>query len=147
MKPFERNLIKKKDILKIYVDGASWGNPGPSAYAFIFVKENEILFRDYDYIGKKTNNFAEYTAIIKALEKAVEWTRWKIQVYSDSELVVSQVNKEWRIKNQTLKKLHNEIKDLIGDFEDVKFFHVSRKNEFIKECDKLCSKCLKEHLK
>ncbi|MEO0101325.1 MAG: ribonuclease HI family protein [candidate division WOR-3 bacterium] len=147
MKPFERNLIKKKDILKIYVDGASRGNPGPSAYAFIFVKENEILFRDYDYIGKKTNNFAEYTAIIKALEKAVEWTRWKIQVYSDSELVVSQVNKEWRIKNQTLKKLHNEIKDLIGDFEDVKFFHVSRKNEFIKECDKLCSKCLKEHLK
>jgi ribonuclease HI len=141
-----KNLIKKDDVLKIYTDGASRKNPGFSAYAFIFVRGEEIIWSTYGYLGIQTNNTAEYTAVIEALKKAVEYTRWKVEVYSDSELIINQINGEWRIKDGHLKDLHNQIIMQTTNFREVKFFHVSRENKFIKEADKLCNECLDKNL-
>jgi len=141
-----KNPIKKSDVLKIYTDGASRKNPGPSAYAFIFVRGEEIIYSTSQYLGTKTNNTAEYTAVIEALKKAVEYTRWKVEVYSDSELIINQINGEWRIKNDRLKNLHSQVITQKANFEETKFFHISRRNKFIKEADKLCNECLNKNL-
>ncbi|MBP9019577.1 MAG: ribonuclease HI family protein [Bacteroidales bacterium] len=141
-----KNPIKRDDILKIYTDGASRKNPGPSAYAFIFVKEEEKIHSENKFLGIQTNNQAEYTAIIKALKKAVEYTRWKVEVYSDSELVVNQINGVWRIKKDHLKELNKEVHEQKSNFEDVRFIYVPRENPFIKEADKLCNQCLNNNL-
>jgi len=139
--------ISKEDILKIYADGASRKNPGPSAYAFIFVKGEEIIYSESKYLGNATNNVAEYRAAIEALKKAVEYTRWKVEVHSDSELFVNQINGVWRIKKNHLKELYDEVRQPKDRFEQVTFYHVSRENKFIKKADRLCSECLDKNLR
>ena len=143
MNASKTNPIKKRDVLKIYTDGASRGNPGHAACAFIFVKDNDIFYSDKHDLGDRiTNNEAEYKAIIKALEKAVEYTGWQVEIYSDSELVINQINGEWRIKKNHLKDLYSQIITEKEKFKEVKFFYVRRENKFIKEADKLCNECL-----
>lgn len=142
MKDCKKNKIKKGETLEIYTDGASRGNPGPSACAFIFVKNDEIIHKYSEYLGNKTNNEAEYNAIIKALKKAVEFTRWDIKIYSDSQLVVNQINGEWRIKKEHLKELYQEVVKEKQNFKSVEFLYSKRENKFIKEVDTLCNQCL-----
>jgi len=137
-----KNLIKKEDVLKIYTDGAARSNPGPGACAFIFVKGDEVIYSDSKYLGTVTNNKAEYNAVIEALKKAVEYTRWNVRVYSDSKLIINQINGEWRIKKEHLKKLYDEVMRCKGRFNKVEFFQVGRTNRFIEEADKLCNQCL-----
>ena len=72
--------VKKGDKLKIYVDGASRGNPGPAASAFLFVHNDNIIHDECDFIGTATNNIAEYQAIINALKVAELFSRGHIQV-------------------------------------------------------------------
>ena len=72
--------VKKGDTLKIYVDGAARGNPGPAASAFLLVQDENIIYDNCEFIGTMTNNVAEYTAIQKALNaaKSIEAKRIKI---------------------------------------------------------------------
>ncbi|MHA1156875.1 MAG: ribonuclease HI family protein, partial [Candidatus Heimdallarchaeota archaeon] len=84
------NSVKKGDVLKIYVDGASRGNPGPAASAFLFIHNDSVIHEEYEFIGTATNNTAEYQAIINALKVAEKFSRGHIQVYSDSNLAVQQ---------------------------------------------------------
>jgi len=140
-----KNTIKKSDILKIYTDGAARGNPGPGACAFIFVKGETIIYSDSKYLGSVTNNKAEYNAVIAALKKAVEYTRWNVHVYSDSALVINQLNGEWRITKEHLKVLYDEVMQHKGRFEKVDFFRVGRANRFIAEADRLCNQNLDEN--
>ncbi|MDY6931101.1 MAG: ribonuclease HI family protein [Halobacteriota archaeon] len=133
---------KRLERLKIYTDGASRGNPGPSAYAFVFVKDDKILHEGSGFIGKGTNNTAEYKAIINALKAAEQYTKGEIEVYSDSELVIKQINREYRINKEHLLKLCEELRELCRRFESVKFNSVRRGNRFIKEADNLCNICL-----
>ena len=141
----KKNPIKREDRLKIYTDGASRGNRGPSAYAFVFVKDDNIFHQKSEFVGESTNNTAEYEAVIHALEEAEKYTRWRIEVYSDSELVIKQINKEYRIKKEHLSKLCDKVYSLRRKFEEVKFRAVRRNNKFVKEADKLCNKCLDEN--
>ena len=134
-----RNPIKRRDILKIYVDGAARGNPGPAASAFILVHDNSIIHKGVSFIGKATNNTAEYTAIINALKVAEKFSRWRIQVHSDSNLAIQQINKKWRINKPHLSKLCEEVYKLQQKYELVEFFHVSRNNKYIQTCDELCN--------
>lgn len=140
-----KNPIKKEDVLQIYTDGAARGNPGPGACAFIFVKGETIIYRDSKYLGTVTNNKAEYNAVIEALKKAVEYTRWNVRVYSDSTLIINQINGEWRIKKGHLKKLYDEVMQHKGRFDKVEFFWVGRTNGFLEEADKLCNRCLNKN--
>ncbi len=140
-----KNKIKKEDVLKIYTDGAARGNPGPGACAFIFVKGEEVIYSNSKYLGTVTNNKAEYNAVIEALKKAVEYTRWNVHVYSDSALVINQINGEWRITKDHLKVLYDEVMRYKGRFDKVEFFQVKRTNRFIAEADKLCNHNLDEN--
>jgi ribonuclease HI len=138
------NPIKDGDLLEVYVDGASRGNPGPAAWAFIFVKDNETFHQKSGYLGDATNNTAEYNAIINALKEAEKYTRWQVNVYSDSQLAIRQINRKYRIKKAHLSKLCEKIYKQRSKFELVKFFHVNRSNSFIQVSDSLCNECLDE---
>ncbi len=134
--------VKKRDILKIYVDGASRGNPGPAASAFLLVQNDIIVYDDCEFIGTETNNTAEYRAIINALKVAEGFSRGHIQVYSDSNLAVQQINKKWKINYPHLSKMRGEVYKLCEKYEKVEFFHVGRNNPYIERCDTLCNKQL-----
>jgi ribonuclease HI len=129
----------------IYTDGASRGNPGPAAAAFIFLENEKIIFEQNFYLGVQTNNQAEYQAIIKALEKIVEYTHGKITIFSDSELVVKQLNGEYRVNKPHLRELFNEVDELKKQFTRVNFLYVPRSNQWIKLADQLCNKILDNH--
>lgn len=129
-------------MLEIYVDGASRGNPGPATYAFILLENNNKIFEDSEFIGKATNNVAEYTGILNALKKANSITKEKVKVHSDSQLAVRQLNKKYQIKAKHLSKLANKVFALVAEFEYVEFIHVPRSNKFIQVCDKLCNERL-----
>ena len=134
-----RIQIKKGDILKIYTDGAARGNPGPAAQAFIFVHDENIIHKEFGYLGTATNNTAEYKAIFTALNVAEKFHRGRLQIFSDSNLAVQQINKKWRINYPHLSKMCSEVYKLREKYEKVEFFHVSRKNFYIKICDELCN--------
>lgn len=134
--------VKKEDILKIYVDGAARGNPGPAASAFLLVHSDKVIYKNCEFIGSATNNTAEYRAIINALKAAERFSRGSIQVYSDSNLAIQQINKKWKINYPHLLKLFNQVYKLCEKYEQVEFFHVARNNPYIQKCDKLCNERL-----
>jgi ribonuclease HI len=131
--------IKKEGILKIYTDGAARGNPGPAAYSFIFVHNDEIIHKGFGFIGTATNNTAEYQAIINALKAAEKFHRGHLQILSDSNLAVQQINKKWKINYPHLSEMCGEVYKLSEKYEKVEFFQVSRNNPYIKKCDELCN--------
>jgi len=136
-------LLKMKIRLKVYSDGASRGNPGPSAIAFMILTENgKILKRHSKYVGIKTNNQAEYEALISALESASKLTDQEVVCYLDSKLVVKHLNGEYQVKNPNLKTLWLKIKELEQKFQKVSFIHVPRTDRYIEEVDWLANQTL-----
>jgi ribonuclease HI len=132
----------------VYVDGGSRGNPGKAAIGVVFCNEKGQAIKKYgEYLGDKlTNNDAEYQAIIFALKKfktvfgkAISESS-DVEVRSDSELVVKQLNGEYRLTDPKIQQFFIEIWNLKFDFQSVKFKHISReKNE---EADKLVNEAL-----
>ena len=121
---------------EIFIDGASRGNPGPSAAAFIIRDENKKLINQRSYfIGENTNNVAEYFALVMALEEAKRLGASEIALKSDSELVVKQMLGEYRIKDRNLKLFFKKAKNLAARFARVDFIHIPRSEN--KEADKL----------
>jgi len=127
--------------LKIHIDGGARGNPGPAAIGAVLRDDQNQYFLS-EYIGPATNNVAEYTAMEKALEKAVSLGIKQVQVFSDSELMVKQLNGIYRVKNDTLRVIYNRVNELIKNFDNIEIIHVRR--EFNKEADSLVNKALDE---
>ncbi|MBN1391764.1 MAG: phosphoribosylglycinamide formyltransferase [Sedimentisphaerales bacterium] len=124
-----------------YTDGGSRGNPGPAAAGFILAEPNgtPIQSRAF-FLGETTNNVAEYTAIIKALESARQIGAKKLTVFSDSELLVKQVNGEYKVKSEQIRPLFRQTVDLVSEFEDCKVIHITRdKNQ---QADELVNQAL-----
>ena len=112
-------------------DGGSRGNPGPGAIGVIVRKDGEILTKHSAKIGRfVTNNFAEYSALIKALELASKYTNKEITCFLDSELVVKQLLGEYRVRNPKLLELFLEVQKLQENFEKIIYKHVSRWDKF-----------------
>ena len=128
--------------LDVYTDGISRGNPGLAAYGFIFVRNNNIIFEESKTIGQTTNNTAEYYAIISALKRIREFAIESIIVYSDSELVIKQINNQYRITKPHLAQLRAELAIAEKNFTDIHFRNVPRENLFIRRCDELCNQAL-----
>ncbi len=118
-------------MMKIYTDGGSRGNPGKSACAFIAVQDDKIIKQQSKYLGIGTNNEAEYNAIILALSIIKEK---QIEIISDSELVIKQLNGEYKIKKPHLQELKDKIDNLIKN-RNIKFSNVRRENNFISIAD------------
>ena len=125
----------------IYADGASRGNPGPAAIGVVIKDERGRLITSISQrIGKATNNQAEYRAIIAALEEAITLGAKQVDIKMDSELVVKQINGEYRVKKATLKSLYQQVKQLQGSLEDFTITHILRQQNI--EADKLANKAL-----
>jgi len=124
----------------IYTDGACSGNPGPMGIGFIILKEGKELFKFSNNIGLGTNNIAEYTAIIEGVKKAIELGAKGITVRSDSQLVVRQLNGQYRVKNQKLKELKNELLSLLPKDLEIVFENIPREKNKI--ADKLSKDAL-----
>lgn len=130
--------MPKFSHILLYTDGSSRGNPGAGSIGIIICDENNKKLCEYsEFIGYCTNNEAEYKALIKGLELAVKYTRKKVTVYSDSELVIKQLNGIYRIKSNNLLKLFLEVKQREKFFKEIVYQYVPRGNQRIKEADRL----------
>lgn len=128
-----------EDGLDIYTDGASRGNPGHAAYAYLLVEDGAVVLEASGYAGVTTNNTAEYLAITHALEAAAGRTAGDLSVYSDSELVVRQMTGEYRVNKEHLRDLKAGVLALVGRFRSVRFLSVRRTNPLIARADRLCN--------
>lgn len=112
---------------KLFTDGGSRGNPGDSAAAFVICKlDDTVVEKSGQYIGMATNNQAEYYGFIRGLERARDLGIDKVQLFSDSQLVVNQMKGLYKVKNQELAPLHQQAKGLADSFEEVSFTYVPR---------------------
>ena len=133
------------DEVKVFGDGGSRGNPGPSASGFVILDlEDNVLVDKGVYLGVTTNNQAEYTALKLALEECIKMGVKRAQVYMDSLLVVNQIKGTFKVRNRDLWPIHDAIKQLTSKFDEITFSHVPR--EFNKLADAAVNRALDEHL-
>jgi ribonuclease HI len=131
--------------LLIYSDGGARGNPGPAAAAFIAINESgKTIKSDSCYIGVRTNNQAEYEALLLALKYAVDSDASEIICHLDSELVTKQLTGEYAVKNSELQQLNGQVKGMLGCFRKVNFVNVPRSHPQISRADTLVNKTLDE---
>jgi ribonuclease HI len=126
----------------IYTDGASRGNPGPAAFAFVIFQDHNQLHSEKGYLGIATNNQAEYSALLHAwiyLEAKIT-SEAKVNFFSDSELMVKQLNKEYRIKDPNIQAVHEKIQQLSKSFTNITYSHIPRSRNQI--ADQLCNEVL-----
>ena len=125
----------------IHTDGVSKNNPGQAAIgATIKDKQGQPIASISRRIGWATNNQAEYRAIIAALEKAIDLGARQVTLNSDSELVVRQINGQYRVKKAALKPLYQQVKGLQGRLEGFTIRHIPRQQN--KEADKLANRAM-----
>ncbi len=136
-------------MINVYIDGASRGNPGEAGIGIVIKTEKgDTLFSAAGYAGKMTNNQAEYNALIAALKKlkntpslvpvGTSQNPASIIVYSDSELVVKQLNGHYKVKEPELKKLNEKVRDLIRAIPSkIEFKHIRREQN--READRLAN--------
>jgi ribonuclease HI/pterin-4a-carbinolamine dehydratase len=137
--------LAKVEKVKMYGDGGSRGNPGPSASGFVVLDmDDNILVDKGVYLGVTTNNQAEYTALKLGLEEALKLGAREVQVFMDSLLVVNQMNGVFKIRNRDLWPIHDAIKGLSTKFKHVTFTHVPR--ELNKLADAAVNRALDEEL-
>lgn len=127
----------------VRTDGAVLGNPGPGAIAYLVEEENgQIVATGSEYIGETTNNVAEYRALIAALRRVRELGFRKVRIFSDSLLMVQQLNGKWQVRERGLEPLYAEALSLLGTFEERSIEHVSREKN--SDADRLAAKALAE---
>jgi len=135
-------MNERKTNIEIYTDGGSRGNPGQAAYGFVVSKNGNKIYEEGGKLGIQTNNYAEYTAVIKALD----WIRnnisnsSKIDLYCDSLLVASQLSGKYKIKNPVIKQLVKKVKGIESFLGKVTYFHVPREKNW--EADRLVNEAL-----
>ena len=129
--------------LIIYTDGGARGNPGPAAVGVVIYNEqNELINKFSKFINQTTNNQAEYQAIIYALEIARRLKAEIIDFYLDSELVVQQLNRKFKIKDKDLASLFIKIWNHSQSFKRVNFHYIPREKN--KEADRLVNQVLNQ---
>ena len=138
---FWPKIVKTKRVV-IFTDGVAEPNPGPAAIGAIIKDEQGKLIASISQpIGRATNNQAEYRAIIAALEEAIRLGANHVDVCSDSELVVRQINGRYRVKNASLKSLYQQVKQLQSQLKSFTITHIPRQQN--READRLANIALK----
>jgi ribonuclease HI len=133
--------MKPENYLIAHTDGGARGNPGPAGYGIVIhdAKGNKVAALS-QYLGRQTNNFAEYQALIGALEYALEHGPKALKVISDSELLVRQIKGIYRVKEPTLRDLHARAKQLISKLDWFEIEHVLRGHN--READQLANEAM-----
>lgn len=132
--------MSNSNSLTIFTDGASRGNPGHSAIAMIFYKDQTKIAEYGKYIGHATNNEAEYQAIILAMQKAKALKADNLEFFLDSELATKHLNHRYKLKDEKIIPLFIKVWNLMLDFTKVTFTHIPREKN--KEADALANKIL-----
>jgi ribonuclease HI len=123
------------------IDGASRGNPGPAAAAVVITTEDGNSVASFArYLGRTTNNFAEYQALLAALQYGIQHQQRRLRVRSDSELLVRQILGSYKVRNNGLRPLHQHALELIRAFEAFSINHVPREQN--READRLANQAL-----
>jgi ribonuclease HI len=125
----------------LWTDGGARGNPGPAAYGYVLEAEDgTVLAAHGEAIGQATNNVAEYRALVAGLEKAAELGVDELEVVSDSELLVKQMRGEYKVKNEVLRRLHDDASDLARRLSRVSYRAVRREHNEL--ADRLVNEAL-----
>ena len=130
--------------MEIYIDGASKGNPGPSGIGVVICRDSQTIKNISSYIGNTTNNVAEYTALIYALQEALKLKAQTLTINTDSELLCRQINKVYKIKNPNILGLYNQAVNLMPAFKQVTINNIPREKN--RGADKLATKAIKQQL-
>lgn len=126
-----------------FCDGGARGNPGPSGYGVFIQNENgEKLAELNQFLGIRTNNYAEYSGLLAALEFALRYDHPRLRVISDSELMVKQIKGQYKVKSPDLRPLYEEAKRRIAGLESFHIQHVLRNKN--KEADRLANQAMDE---
>ena len=128
--------------LEVYIDGASKGNPGLAGIGVVICKNGEVIGNVSKFIGKATNNVAEYKSLIFAMQESLIEHADKLRVFSDSELLVNQINGEYKIKNENLKSLYAQVVHLKRGFKLFEISHISR--DYNRGADKLANLAIRD---
>jgi formyltetrahydrofolate-dependent phosphoribosylglycinamide formyltransferase len=129
------------DKVIAHIDGGSRGNPGPAAAAFVLTDAGgRQLQAGAFFLRETTNNVAEYTAIQKAVEAAKSLGAGQITVYSDSELLVRQLNGQYKVKSDNIRPLFSQTIAMLGEFQSWQVSHITRENN--KQADELVNRAL-----
>ncbi len=128
--------------IEIYIDGASKGNPGPSSIGVVVCAKGETIKNIASFIGRATNNVAEYTALIYGLQEGLILGAESIKINTDSQLLYRQLNKDYKIKSPNIVGLYNQATHLMSAFKSVSLKHIPRENN--RGADKLANKAIKE---
>ena len=136
------------DLIQINTDGGSRGNPGPAAIGVYASISGKKLFTISEKIGETTNNVAEYTAVIKALEKIHEQhiESKKILFVLDSELIVKQITGKYKVKLPHLQELKKKVVDLVKKGRDEKLINLMAFSHVLRERNKKADKLVNEAL-
>jgi len=140
-KPFAG--VAKQRNLKVYVDGAAEPNPGPSGIGIVIYDEKKKKIKEVKkYIGLATNNVAEYKALIQGLQESKKLLAQTVNVFSDSQLLINQMNGRFRINNRNLRSLFQQAKNLEGKFDQVVYRVIDRNKN--KLADQLANLAIKK---
>jgi len=132
--------MSDKETVQIYADGGSRGNPGPAGCGAVIMKGDQVIESVSEFLGQATNNVAEYTGLLRGLEKAKALGFDQVEVRMDSELVVKQMNGEYRVKHPGLIPLFQKAKQLVSAFREFKIVHVRREEN--KRADALANRAM-----
>jgi len=125
----------------VHIDGGARGNPGPAGAGVVVRSDDGVVLHEAGlYIGHATNNVAEYSALLAGLEAAARLGADQVEVFSDSKLLVRQMNGQYRVKNEGLRPLYEKALDLAGGFSRCTYRHVPREHN--KDADKLVNKAI-----
>lgn len=130
----------------LFSDGGARGNPGPAGIGFVIQnEEKEVIYEGSEFLGIKTNNQAEYAALLKGLDYLVQHKIDSVHCYLDSELIVKQLNGEYKVKNSGLKPLYEKIVSLQKKhFKHITFSHIPRNKN--KHADALVNKAIDQSM-
>lgn len=129
--------------ITIYTDGGARGNPGPAAAGVVIYQEGKKEPKKYSkFLGEMTNNQAEYEAVLYAMSLAQKLKPEEIDFYLDSELLVGQLSREFKIKNMALGKYFVKIWNASQSFKKINYYYIPREKN--KEADRLANKAIDE---
>ncbi|MCI0573111.1 MAG: ribonuclease HI family protein [Myxococcaceae bacterium] len=139
------NEDKVGRVLRVYSDGAARGNPGPAGAGAVLTDTNgRVLERLGRFLGIQTNNYAEYQGLLLGLERARELGVHAVEIYADSELMIRQLNGEYRVKSPSLRPLFEEAQALLRGFSHFRLTHVRREQNV--EADEMSNRAIDERL-
>ncbi len=132
-------------LARLFTDGGARGNPGPAAIGGVLYLSGKKIESFSQFIGETTNNQAEYQALIYGLESALKHKIEELDCFLDSELVVKQLNKEYKVKDKDLAKVFVRIWNLSLKFKKIQFSHIPRSQN--KEADRLVNLALDRQIR